>query len=367
MISPTAAPPARPVRSHLAAWLLAWLAVIVYVSLHPWSGWRVPGVPLLAFLSEPWPRYWTRLDLMMNLVAYVPLGLLGATWLARRLPTGAAAVTSVVCAGLLSCSLEALQTLLPARVSSLPDLLLNVAGAFVGALVVLVVGPRRLEALPIAIARALALAPGSGPGVLLLAAWLAVQCHPQSVAFASGELLPLLAGRFPALDGWLQSIRLSGEWQPVAEVCAIAATTLGVGLLARDLVRNHSRTAIALPIVLGALAKSAVSANLLGARNALAWLSAGTQGGMLAGALLLVLGAWWRPRARLLTAIAALAIATVLHNLLPPNVYFESTIAGWQQGGWTNVNGLLRALAVVWPFAAIAWALWRLRQRRGIL
>ncbi|HRO61885.1 MAG TPA: VanZ family protein, partial [Burkholderiaceae bacterium] len=134
MTLPTAAPPARPVRSHLAAWLFAWIAVIVYVSLHPWSGWRVPGVPLLAFLSEPWPRYWTRLDLMMNLVAYLPLGLLGATWLARRLPTCAAALATMVGAGLLSCSLEALQTLLPARVSSLPDLLLNVAGAFIGAL-----------------------------------------------------------------------------------------------------------------------------------------------------------------------------------------------------------------------------------------
>ncbi|HRO61269.1 MAG TPA: hypothetical protein PK177_19260, partial [Burkholderiaceae bacterium] len=216
-------------------------------------------------------------------------------------------------------------------------------------------------------ARALSLAPGTGPGVLLLAAWLAVQCHPQPVAFASGELLPLLAGSFPALDEWLQSIRLTGERQPVAEVCAIAATTLGIGLLSRDLLRTHSGTAIALPIVLGALAKTGVTASLLGARNALAWLSAGTQGGILAGALMLVLSVWWRPRARLVTAIAALVTATVLHNLLPPNVYFQSTIAGWQQGGWTNVNGLLRALAVVWPFAAIGWALWRLRQRRVVL
>ncbi|MFP5406054.1 MAG: hypothetical protein ACLGHY_06845, partial [Gammaproteobacteria bacterium] len=120
----------------------------------------------------------------------------------------------------------------------------------------------------------------------------------------------------------------------------------------------------AIPVLLAASAKSSATANLLGGRHALAWLSAGAQGGLLAGALLLALCLWWRPRVRLLTTIVALVCATLVNNLSPPNVYFLSTMAMWHQGGWANVNGLLRALAIVWPFAAIGWCLARLQRYR---
>ncbi len=362
---PSRAHPARALRrprSYLAVWLATCIAGIIYSTLYPWAGWRAPAVSMLAFLSEPWPRYWTWQDLLLNIAGYVPLGLLGAAWLGRRLPVLAASLLALAGAALLSCSLEALQTLLPARVSSLTDLLANSAGACVGAALAAALGLQRIEAWPGALARALALAPGSASGVLLLALWIAVQWHPQPIALASGELAPLLAAVAPRSDAWLASLHLAARYQPLAEAVAVAATLLAVGLLARELLRTTTGWAISIPLVLAASAKSSATANLLGTPHALAWLSAGAQGGLLAGALLLTLTVWWQPRSRLLAAIAALICATLLANLSPPNVYFLSTMASWRQGGWVNLNGLLRALAIVWPFAAIGWCFLRLRR-----
>ena len=56
---------------------LSWLygALIVYASLYPFVGWRVPGVGPLDFLLLGWPRYWTSFDFVANLLGYLPLGL----------------------------------------------------------------------------------------------------------------------------------------------------------------------------------------------------------------------------------------------------------------------------------------------------
>jgi VanZ family protein len=356
--------PTKAPASLLALWLAVCIAAVVYVTLHPWRGWQQPGVPLLAFLSEPWPRYWTGLDVWLNFAAYLPIGLLGTAWLSQRLPVAPAALGAAFLATLLSCGLEALQTLLPARISSLPDMLANAAGAAAGAAVVAATGPRRLSRWLRRAGRVSPLAPDAGPGLLLLALWLAVQWHPQLIAFASGELSPVLGALTTRGDQWLAGHRPPLGYQPLVEASAVAATTLGVGLLTRELLLRSSGVMVATPLVLAAAAKSSATANLLGARHALAWLSAGAQGGLLAGALLLALSVWWRPRWRLLAAITALLFATVLNNVAAPNVYFESTIASWDQGGWANVNGFLRALALVWPFAAMVWCARRLLRSR---
>ena len=35
----------------------AYAAAIVYASLEPFEGWRMPTEPLFGFLIAPWPRY----------------------------------------------------------------------------------------------------------------------------------------------------------------------------------------------------------------------------------------------------------------------------------------------------------------------
>ncbi len=46
---------------------------MIYASLHPFTGWRDAGAPLFAFVSAPWPRYWTVFDLLTNALASMDL------------------------------------------------------------------------------------------------------------------------------------------------------------------------------------------------------------------------------------------------------------------------------------------------------
>src|SRR3972149_6086794 len=60
----------------LSRFLLAiYVLLAAYASLYPLSGWRDPGGQMLAFLTAPWPRYVTAVDVGANFLGYVPYGL----------------------------------------------------------------------------------------------------------------------------------------------------------------------------------------------------------------------------------------------------------------------------------------------------
>ena len=68
-----AGPRASPVAR---AALLAYLLLIVYASWFPFSGWRSSGLSPFAFLVLQMPRWWTGFDVMVNIVGYMPFGIL---------------------------------------------------------------------------------------------------------------------------------------------------------------------------------------------------------------------------------------------------------------------------------------------------
>src|SRR6267378_2891298 len=63
--------------STLARYLFAaYIPLVVYASLHPFSGWRDRGLPPFAFLTAPFPRPIPVFDVVANVIGYVPLGFL---------------------------------------------------------------------------------------------------------------------------------------------------------------------------------------------------------------------------------------------------------------------------------------------------
>src|SRR6188474_3508497 len=92
---------------------LAYTVVIVYASLQPFEGWRAPPPDMYGFLGAPWPRYITAADVMLNVVAYVPLGAMLFTSVRPRLSPAASFVISTLFAALLSTALEGAQLFLP--------------------------------------------------------------------------------------------------------------------------------------------------------------------------------------------------------------------------------------------------------------
>ena len=127
-------------RTSSSAWPLAWIwvALTVYASLHPFSGWQLPlqwdATSLLGLLHLPVPRRALPFDVVANFLAYIPLGLLvGVAFLRRGTPAWLALLLAPALGTLLSYSLECLQHLLPMRYPSMYDWFTNSAGSLVGA------------------------------------------------------------------------------------------------------------------------------------------------------------------------------------------------------------------------------------------
>src|SRR5258708_29260432 len=124
---------------------LAYAALIAYGSLYPFTGWTAEGVKLFAFLSPQWSGHLSRADVVTNVLAYMPLGLLLTCWWRVRGSTlGAIAVPTLI-AAFLSFAMEFSQQFLPARIASFSDLIANTLGAVIGTSLA---GFMRQESLP---------------------------------------------------------------------------------------------------------------------------------------------------------------------------------------------------------------------------
>ena len=104
-------------RSALPQFLAALYALlIVHASLQPFVGWLPPPDGTTYFLwAQQWPLRVTVSDVIINAVAYAPLGF-AATWMGGRDATvGRAAVRAIIGCTLLSLMMESAQMFLPVR------------------------------------------------------------------------------------------------------------------------------------------------------------------------------------------------------------------------------------------------------------
>jgi VanZ family protein len=336
--------------STLARYLfVAYVLLVVYASLHPFSGWRDQGVPQFAFLTARFPRPYLPFDLAANLLGYLPLGFLAVLAAYPILRGRAAFAFAVLCAFALSLALESLQLYLPTRTSSNLDLLANAAGGLFGALVATAASGRLLREEGLHALRDRVFLPGGkiDLGLVLLGLWLLAQLNPSTLLFGTGDLRELL--RPP--PGKLYSAQLFVR----VEAGVAGANTLSIGLLASCLIaREQSKRLLVLALVGAGLAAHSFAFGLLvSSQDILPWLTPGALYGV-AAALVLLLIVVDLPRAvQLALSGLALLAATALVNLAPSNPYLTATLSLWQQGQYFNFNGATRIVSVVWPFAAM--------------
>lgn len=362
----------------MAGWLaLVYIAALVYGSLYPWSGWRSIGLSGFDFLWQPWPRYWTRFDLLTNLLLYVPVGAtlawrLRSLWRARW---AALAATAAGCA--LSFSVESLQTFLPERVASNVDLLCNGLGAMAGALFALQVWPTRWRQ------QRLRLRPGEWVTVLLLIVWLVIQLLPQRIALESGAIVaPLLdqfklasAGAADSLWGTLGAqvdevftplarwMSWTTDYADIIEAAAVSGWVMVLGLLMANIepLRWCRPFAIAALLISALVLRAAAAQWLFDASTWRFGLSGATQGGLTIGAVGLALLTNLERRSRLRALLVLLPLAWLLTNLIPIGLYDNMSAESTLQPAWRNLFGLLRAVATLWPVAALIAILSELR------
>lgn len=365
-LAPTLRTTASPIaRAACAVYAL----LLLYSGLAPWSGWRDLGIDALAFLTAPFPRYVTTFDLVVNVVAYVPLGALVVLALYPRLRGIAAIGVALLAGAALSGTIEALQSYLPSRVSSNVDLFANASGALLGAVLVAPFAAALIDRGRLVQWRRRWFEPGTTAVLMAIALWPVAQIYPEPMLFGNGNVRDSLASALEALGGqwWQFDPAAFGPAEFVlAEAFVVAAAILAVGLALSSVLRSGApRYRLLAGLLACALAaKSLANAVQFGPERTLAWLTPGVFGGMAIGVLSLTAAAGgpraWQVR---IAALATLALLVAV-NVTPDNPYHLAQLQEWRQGQLLNFNALAHWLSALWPLLLAAGLAWRAAGRR---
>jgi VanZ family protein len=323
--------------------------MIVYASLEPFSGWMAPLPGTLFFLFAPWPARFTRFDVAINVVAYIPFGFFVAlTGWHTRAVTRFAIATAM--AALLSATMETTQMFLPSRDASTFDLVSNTGGGALGGLAALVLNSTPGLRARIAQWRNRVFLGGrSGDlGLALLGIWMMAQVNPG---------IPLFAATF---DPSLELTRdLAGALLQAAQS---AFNVVGVGLFLALLLHQRRYLGGAVLVLIGValMLKGVAAALLLRSTMWDNWLKPGVTLGVAVGAIaLLFTTRLSRPVRTTLCAIALLS--SLIAPLLAPDMWQARAplaLFDWPYGHLLNFNGLTHAVLVVWPVLASCYLMW---------
>ena len=343
--------------------LLAYLLLIIYASWYPFTGWRNSGVPVFTFLNTVMPRYWTGFDVGVNIVGYMPLGVLLVLSVYPRV-RGIWAVLLAALAGILvTLTMETVQNFLPSRVPSNLDLLTNAGGCLAGALLGAWWAPGLLDRSRLFQLRRRWSAPSASQGLVLVALWPLAQIYPQSYLFGHGQVLPILSdwlSRWFDTDIDLVNMLRPGEAMSVeqywlSETIITACGMTGAVLTLMCLVRRSAPRFLLMVVFLATalLVKALASSLLFRPDNAFVWVTPGAEGGFIIGIIMLT-GLVFAPQvAQRRLAVVTLVLSLIVVNTVPVNPYFVSTLQGWVQGKFLNFNGAAQFLALTWPFLAL--------------
>jgi VanZ family protein len=350
-----------------SAWplALAYSGLIVYASLYPFSNWRDQGVGPWLFLSAPLPRYWTGFDVVANVLGYVPLGFLLALSALRTGRTRFALSAALLVSIILSLGLESLQVYLPDRVPSNLDLLLNVAGAVLGA-----GSAWTLERVGFlqrwSRFRAQWFVDESRGALVLLALWPAALLFPAVVPFGLGQVMERLESALADLladSPFLEWLPLRDfELQPMLAAAEWLSVLLGLlipCLLGYCIIRYKVKRVwfVAWLMVFGVGATALSTAMSFGPEHAWVWINQPVKAALVSAVVLSGVLVWAPRRACAALALLALGIELSLINQTPVGPYFEQTLFLWEQGRFIRFHGVAQWLGWVWPFATLVYVL----------
>jgi VanZ family protein len=354
------------------------LAALLYavglavITLSPLTDWRyIPQAPW-DYLLAPWPRYWTSFDLLVNVLAYIPLGaLISRVFVYQRkhlvwAPFFGFLVAAVLGAAL-SIFLEGLQTYLPGRRPQLLDVISNTGGAMIGGFLASAYAQGRgrlstpIEGKPIEIGM-----------LILIGMWLLAQAAQQPIWLALGDVMPQETWR-PTMDWFaitadLQAVaRESFAAQRIlAEALCVAGSLLSFALILHLTMLTSARWFVGYQprywlftllatIAITLLVRAIWIALLSGPSGLASWFNAGAQAGIVLALLSAYSLAGLRPEVQRLIAIVGLALTFALANMLPENDFATVAFQEWSGGRWLNLKLLANLAAMGFPFFGLAW------------
>jgi VanZ family protein len=337
--------------SRLAHYLaLVYLFVIIYASLQPFMGWHAPEKGTPFFLWDKWPQYITRFDLIINVLAYIPMGFLLTSILRRKFIVPTAITAASVSCFFLSLTMESIQMYLPNRISSNLDLICNTLGGVVGAVLSIEFARHVTWHNWFYQLRYRLFLPGRkiDLGLALITLWFLAQLNPA---------IPLFGGTFSNL----QSAPPSDSPNVLLEAAKVFLNLMGIGLFVIILLqlKQHARPIITLLLIVVLIVKGFAATTMLKVSALHQWVSLGVVFGLVAGFLFLLALAHLRSSIQVyicsicLLSSAGITLLTIrAQGVLGPAQQFN-----WSYGHLLNFNGLTHTISLIWPLAAVLYLL----------
>jgi VanZ family protein len=327
-----------PAQIRLRLFILAYWVFLATGSFYPFTGWQPLSSWSLSFLTAHWPRFITRTDLATNLMVYVPLGYALALCFSSPGRRARGVLLGASAGVLVSFFLESGQELLPGRIASNLDILVNGLGALIGALLTLHHGRwlRAGHALQRWRMRWFHARLSTNVGLLLLALWFLMQ-------FA---LLP-----FPGM-GWLDLHLRPIDTPPgtlnqvnFAWFFAVFLEMATLGAFAANLLRpGRYVSGILLLVTLAFVMKLLAATILLKLKVVGGVLSLETLAGFLLAFWILLTPLVSKQRLRFAFILISL---TLLVRLVLAHFQLWPTVSV------LNIVGLAKAISFLWPFLAL--------------
>jgi VanZ family protein len=315
-------------------------ALIIYGSLFPFYGWRMPA-------HLPWPfdpaapLQVSKTDVFANVLLYIPLGALMTAGRRRKL---AALLGAIVATAALSIIMETSQWFLPDRVSSALDIAMNTTGGLLGAVGATLLRGRWQHHIGDSWQSWIATDRLALLGAAALAAWVCAQLIPFAPSLDVGALRHGLKPLYYTLTGRT----------PISGMRLVVYLTAVAGLmpLATYLLRLRHAFALATLLFLAVIPLKALVID----RQLSAEAAFGILGGLLLAGLIRLL-APSRQRACAVVLIIASVVAAELH----PGTGNLTHAINWipfREHLTHRLSGLMNLADTVWPWLALAF-FWR--------
>jgi VanZ family protein len=331
-------------RSRYRGSLAVWALLLAYASLYPFAPLRLPSLESVgAFFSRP--RYVSGFDVAVNVLAYIPLGILACLYF-RQSSEGARPILKAAAFGaVFSFVMETCQLFIPNRIASIYDTLANAGGALWGALVF--ADPcYSLVTRPLGEMRERLLIAGvwGDAGLVLVMLWLIAQLNPALPFFGAGNIQVDAAG-ITQLE--------------VLQWAAVAMSIWGFGLFVSALLKGETGTLrVTLVLLSTALWLKFMAATfMLQPHFAEEWVSVGRVIGLAVGIAFLVptrrVGRSARIYLALMLVLAGALFSKIVGAYSPLEDFLR--LFRWPYGQLASFATLTRFLHEAWPLMALVF------------
>jgi VanZ family protein len=322
--------------------VLVWVLLLTYASLYPFAPLRAPTLETVRGIFI-FSRHVIRSDVVFNIVAYVPLGMLLCLFFRSAGQRGRAIAKAAGIAAAFSLVMELAQLFVPNRVSSFVDLAANTFGALAGALVF--ADPLySMLTRPLGELRERSVIGGAwgDAALVLLMLWLLAQLNPALPFFGAGDIAREIEPELATL-----------QW------AAVGLGVCGFGLFISTLVEAEtgSLRVTLLMLTLALWLKFAMAGIMLQPHFSPDWRDTGRVVGLAGGILAFIplrkLTRLGRVYLALVFILAAALFSKVFGAYSAMDEFMR--LFRWPHGQLGSFATLTRFIHELWPFAAVVF------------